>query len=107
MFMDVRDEITGKIIRKSIGGSGSALYYVANSTPEIPEFPANTNIFSYDDLEDERARPIYGDLLINVSLGTFLKVEESNYENDQIVCTVLAVSGGNNGSDSDPSSGQV
>lgn len=96
MYMDIEDD-SGTLVHKAIGGSGSALYYVSNPAPEVPEFPADTNIFSYSDLEDERARPLYGDLLINVSLGTFLKVEEGDYENDRIVCTVLAVSGGSGG----------
>jgi hypothetical protein len=111
MYMDVEDD-SGTLIHKAIGGSGSALYYISNATPEIPEFPANTNIFSYSDLEEERARPQYGDLLINIALGTFLRVEESNYEEDKLVCTVLAVSGsggggGEGGGGSTPSNGRA
>lgn len=111
MYMDVEDD-SGTLIHKAIGGSGSALYYISNATPEIPEFPANTNIFSYSDLEEERARPQYGDLLINIALGTFLRVEEGNYEEDKLVCTVLAVSGsggggGEGGGGSTPSNGRA
>ena len=87
MFLDVRDENTGEIIHKPIGGSGATILY-ANAT--LQELPNGQMQFEKSQLEEEDATVNEKDLVINKD-GKFLKVDE--VQDELIIASVIAVSG--------------
>lgn len=97
MYMDVLDESINELIHKPIGGSGAALYYIQGEPYLIPEFPANTEVYKFSQLVDENSKPKVDDLLVNITNGKFLRVNESEFNDDVgeqvLTCSVLAISG--------------
>ena len=97
MYMDILDESTNELIHKPIGGSGAALYYIQGEPYLVPEFPANTEIYKFSQLVDEHSKPKVDDLLVNITSGKFLRVNESEFNDDigeqVLTCGVLAISG--------------
>lgn len=83
--------------RITVGGSGSAIYYM---TKEIAASDNDTEAMCtvlYSDLDENKiipmkVKPAKGDLLIN-SDGKFLKVLDANIVTGQILCKIIAVSG--------------
>ena len=97
MYMDVLDESINELIHKPVGGSGAALYYIQGEPYLVPEFPANTEIYKFSQLVDEHSKPKVDDLLVNITSGKFLRVNESEFNDDigeqVLTCGVLAISG--------------
>lgn len=83
ILMDISDDE-----RITLGGSGASLYYAL--CENVIENVDNTYSLPISSLEDPKANPKEGDLIIN-SDGAFYKV--LSIDDDNIICNRIAVSG--------------
>jgi hypothetical protein len=83
--------------RITVGGSGSAIYYMTKEIATSPDDSESLCTVLYSELDENtlnviKVKPVKGDLLINND-GKFLKVLDANDNTKELVCKIIAVSG--------------
>ena len=78
------------------GGAGAAVYYIKTPASLTPNDDDKTKFTVFKStLENQGDRPIFGDILLNITDGSFFRVLDE--AEDHFVCERLAISGNGSG----------